>query len=341
MGKRKSSKKTPRRNTTPKVQPKRGRTASVGRRTPFSSLIVHGVKSFISSIPLVSFIDSLVDAAFSRVQFTKKVVAKQSGSYLVETNVYGLSSLSGITYANILTHSNNVARDLTSGATLTVESPYYDAKLCSVKFTLQSQLTVGTRGGKWAAAFIPCRNDGDVNAIASKYVPMTIAEVERIPGCVSVAAHKMINLSYTPKPLDGYIYQYNPISAVFGYIVVAFAQEIRESYVDFPATAFAPDITMSGSIMLREPVLGGGVQSYKDVTWKAPTNVDRIFLNAPGLGSLAGLKTTDLVGRKSSQTQNTDSLSVTYDKLVDRKDYAGFSDNNGWEEELIEALSDP
>lgn len=238
--------------------------------------MVKGIKTLLSSIPGATALSPLADIMFSSFGLSNSY-SYANGTVDATASIFGLCSCTGLTYANILAHAPNVARNTGKGPRIVFDSPFDDAKLISVSFTILPQGKIDTRNGKWAAVFIPVRSSLDVNGIPKEYKPMTLGELTKLPGSVTNAADRPLRLTYSPTAEDGYAFQFNPISSIFGYLIIGFTQELRVSWADFDANEFSPDIIMDGSLRIRQPVLGGTVHSYEDKTWKADTGIRLLF----------------------------------------------------------------
>lgn len=326
MAKGKSRSKTTNRNRTQNVQKKKLRQRrprrNTGRRNTFTGLIVKGVKTMLASIPGASVLSPLADIIFSSFGLASNYsVSPSDGKVSSTAFIYGMCSCTGIKYSNILAHAPLVARNTGKGPRIVFDTPFHDAKLLSVDFVLTPQNNLDTRNGKWAAVFIPVRNVSDVVGLPRDYTPMSMAQLTKLPGSVTTAADRPLSLSYSPTVEDGYAYQFNTIDSIFGYLIVSFSQDIRNNWIDFNATEFAPDITMTGRLKIREPVLGGTVHSYEDNTWKADTGIHLFFPQ----------KYVD-TEKKTGVTLNS--------KYVCTKDSSGFCTVSGYEYKFKGGYSD-
>lgn len=242
--------------------------STTGERNPLRSLIVTGVRTLVSSLPLSTVLLPIVDMVFSAIGFSNATPTFDAakGLYtLKEVQVYGLSSIIFPTYVNILARTPQAARNVSKGPRIWVDTPFNDAKLVHFKALALPDNQRSKRSGKWSMAFIPFRNVNDLREIAANYQPLDQRQVQSLPNSVTSNADRPLKLNFRPKPEDGYVYQYNRCDQPFGALVIAYSEEVRATYSMFTAEDFAPNVQFSGSLRLRQPVLRGGVIGFEDV----------------------------------------------------------------------------
>lgn len=182
-------------------------------------------------------------------------------------SIYGLCGMVMIQYTNILIRTSTAAVNTTKGARSWVDTPYTDAKLMSVTITVTPNGIRQSRSGRWGLLFLPFRDAQDMVTIQNDYRPLTLAQLQQMAGSVSGPADRPLQLNFTPKPEDGLSYQFNPMNTYFGAIVIAYSEDMRKSYHDFTADDFSPDVTVRGTLKLRQPHFGSPVVGYQDSTW--------------------------------------------------------------------------
>lgn len=217
-----------------------------------------GTRTLVAGIPASTDVNSIVDIDFSYICYSGSNLAKDTTGYSVtKVKVTGLSGMTFVSYANIISHSKNTVRDY-SGSRMQFESPFKDAKLEHLHITLQPDNPRGLRRGRWTMAFIPIRNTNDVTNLVQSYQPLEFERVQSLPGAVTSNADRKISLSFRPKPEDGYCYQYNSTSEPFGILCIAYSAGLREKYVAISTEDFSPNITVSGRVRVQQPILAIG-----------------------------------------------------------------------------------
>lgn len=267
----------PRRKVRPNVPKKKvvrrpRRTAGANgttKRNPFSGLLVTGIRSLVAALPLSNYLLPITDLILSNIGLTPKAkIERLNGALIAEgTSIYGLCGLVMLKYTNILIRSSMAAVNTTKGSRSWVDTPYTDAKLTSITITVTPDNKAQSRSGRWGVLFIPFRDVADQTTIQNDYRPMPLSRLQQMAGSVSGPADKVLQLRFTPKAEDGYVYQYNPLNAWFGAVVLAYSENIRSSYHEFTADDFSPDVTIRGSIRLRQPHFGSPAVGYEDDTW--------------------------------------------------------------------------
>lgn len=244
-----------------------GRQPSSSKRNPFAALAVTGIRSLVAALPGSTFLTPIVDLFFTSIGLTEKLISSSGNATSTEeTAFYGLCGMTAICYANILARVSSTARNITKGPKLQFDTPYTDAKLEHVQITVLPDTKIQTRSGRWACAFVPFRNEHDAQEIIEQYKPMTLAMIQSLAGSVTSSADKPLVLRFKPRAEDGYIFQYNSISAYFGVVILGYSEELRTSYHEFTADDFAPNMTMKGTLKLRQPRMDGSVTGYEDAT---------------------------------------------------------------------------
>jgi hypothetical protein len=183
--------------------------------------------------------------------------------------ITGLCGITVLSYANILARTPNAALNTTKGPRSWVDSPFTHGKLNIVKLSALPDNKASERSGRWGMVFIPFRDDKDEAEIKTSYRALTLQRIQGMAGCVTGAADRPLSLVFRPKPEDGYVFRYNQIGSTFGALILAYSEEMRVTYHDFSANDFSPNITVTGTLSLRQPVLNGGVVGYEDSMWSA------------------------------------------------------------------------
>lgn len=252
------------------VRRSRRRTGTTGttKRNPFTGLLVTGIRSLVAALPLSNFLSPITDLLLSSIGLTTATSTEKSGVTTADgVSIYGLCGTVMLQYTNILVRSSMAAVNTTKGARAWVDTPYTDAKLTSITITITPDNKVQSRSGRWGVLFIPFRDVADQNTIQNEYRPMPLSRLQQMAGSVSGPADKVLQLRFTPKAEDGLIFQYNPMNTWFGMVVVAYSENVRLAYHEFTADDFSPDITVRGSIRLRQPHFGAPAVGYEDNTW--------------------------------------------------------------------------
>lgn len=184
-----------------------------------------------------------------------------------DVSIYGLCGMVMISYANILVRTSAAAIDDTKGARPYVNTPYTDAKLTHLRVTVTPDNRLQSRSGRWGAVIIPFRDAKDEQQIQTDYAPLQLARLQQLAGSVSGPADKPLLVQFVPKAEDGLIFQYNPMKTYFCALVIAYSESIRDSYHEFTADDFGPDVSIRGTIRLRQPHFGSPVVGFEDLTW--------------------------------------------------------------------------
>jgi hypothetical protein len=240
-----------------------------GTRNPFTGLLVTGIRSLVAALPLSTFLTPITDLILSSIGIAPKNSPVETNGITAfdGVSIYGMCGMVMIKYTNILIRSSMAAVNTTKGSRSWVDTPYTDAKLVSITITITPDNKVQNRSGRWGIVFLPFREKNDEKTIQNDYRPLTLSQLQQMAGSVSGPADKTLRLTFSPRPEDGLIYQYNPMDTWFGAIVIAFSENIRLNYHEFTADDFAPDITVRGSLKLRQPHFGSPTVGYQDNTW--------------------------------------------------------------------------
>lgn len=242
------------------------------KRNPFSALIVTGVRTIISALPGSPFLLPIADLLFTSLGFSNK-----DGEFVTTTKIFkssevafnGVTGVTPLHYVNIMARTSTCARDVEKGPTVWANTPYTDAKLISLTINASPDSIQGKRSGLWTIAFFPFRNVNDESEMGKSYRPLSVGELQSMAGSVTGPADKPLSLTFKPTPADGFIYQYNYMSKAFGLLAVAYEEDIRMSYHEITADDWAPNITLRGTISLRQPLLQrGGAIGFEDKTDK-------------------------------------------------------------------------
>lgn len=258
-------KKAAARKARRKARASRGTT----KRNPFSGLIVTGIRSLVSALPGSTFLTPITDLLLSSIGLAPTAVPTDSnGITTVDgVSIYGMCGLVMLKYTNILIRSSTAAVNTTKGARSWVDTPYTDAKLVSVTITITPNGKRQTRSGRWGILFLPFRDAADQKTIQNDYRPLSLSQLQQMAGSVSGPADRPLQLTFTPRAEDGLIYTFNPMDTWFGAVVVAYSEDMRLAYHEFTADDFSPDITLRGTLKLRQPHFGSPVVGYQDNTW--------------------------------------------------------------------------
>lgn len=267
-----------RRNKT-KKRTKRVPSNGTSKRNPFSALVVTGVRTIISALPGSAFLLPVVDLLFTSLGFSTK-----DGEYLTSTKLFeskevafnGVTGVTPLHYVNIMARTSACARDVEKGPNVWANTPYTDAKLISLTISASPDSIQGKRSGLWTIAFFPFRNVNDESEMGKGYRPLSVGELQAMAGSVTGPADKPLMLTFKPTPADGFIYQYNNMSKAFGLLAVAYEEDVRTSYHEITADDWAPNITIRGTISLRQPSLRrGGATGFEDKTDKTIVTTPR------------------------------------------------------------------
>lgn len=317
----------PRRIKRPRRRQKRkGRNSRPGtsKRNPFAALVVTGVRSLVASLPGATLLTPLVDIFFTGIGFTEKASIKTASDATLLSGVafHGLCGMTALRYTNILVNSPSMSRNFTTEhmPRVVIDTPYYDAKLDMLRITALPDTKIQSRSGRWAMAFVPYRDISDHALLTKGFKPVPLARVQSYAGSVTNSADRPLNLVFRPRPEDGFCYQFNSIDQYFGLLIIAYSEEIRSSYHEFGADDFAPNITMSGTVKLRQPTLTGEPKGYVDSTFSYP---DRppccIFSQKDGTWTWFSRK--DFVcAKKNDGSCQVTGLPYVYNSILDLKD---------------------
>lgn len=260
----------PKRNKVRRARRKAGApNTGTTKRNPFTGLIVTGIRSIIAALPLSTYLTPITDLLLSSIGLapTATPTEKSAVTTIDGVSIYGLCGLVMIKYTNILVRTSSAAINMTKGSRSWVDSPYTDAKLVSVTVTATPDNKMQSRSGRWGIVFLPFRDAADQTTIQADYRPLTLSQLQQMAGSVSGPADKPLQLRFMPRPEDGLIYQYNPMETWFGCVVIAYSENIRSNYHEFSADDFSPDISVKGTLKLRQPHFGSPVVGYQDNTW--------------------------------------------------------------------------
>lgn len=240
---------------------RRRRTAPAQRKSGglVADLVTSGVRTLVAALPFSSVVSPLAEIFLTSIGLSGKVV---DGSFVSDVSIIGLSSFFAITYVNILARSPLV--DLTDTMPQWADVPYRDGRLISLTITVRPSSILSKRQGKWAMAFIPRRETTD--KLRDNARVCSLRYVEKMEGSVSGMATTTLTLRFRPRPRDGFVTLFNPLEEIFGYVALAFQDDIRSSYTQFTTEEFAPDITVSGTLALKTFPTQSSL-GYRDSVW--------------------------------------------------------------------------
>lgn len=240
------------------------------KRNPFKSLTVTGIRAIIAALPGATFISPLVDMFLTSIGLSKQTFQEQSAKFKIDgTSIIGLSGMVMLGYKNIMARTPQAALNITKDAKGWVDTPFNEARLITLKITALPDNKISERSGRWGMMFIPFHTVNDFGDIQKEWKPLSLRNMQGLPGCVISSADRPLTLSFTPKAADGYIYHYNSMNDAFGVIVLSYSEEMRVTYHDFSANDYSPNITCTGTIELRQPYFGGGAVGFEDSMWSA------------------------------------------------------------------------
>lgn len=268
-----TKKRAPRRRM---VKPPRRSTA---KRNPFSGLVVTGVRTLVSAMPLSKFLLPITDLFLSSIGLSDKEWTHQDGTNILTiegVSIHGLCGMSIIRYANVLVRTPNASINTTLGKRDWVDTPFTDAKLISISITATPDNKIQSRAGRWSICFVPFRDPKDETSLKNTYSPLPLARIQEMAGSISDESSKPLQLVFKPKAEDGLIYQFNPIDTSFGAIIISYDDSIRTTYHEFTADEFAPNISIRATIKLRQPVFASqATVGFEDMVFSPeyPANV--------------------------------------------------------------------
>lgn len=262
---RRAARRAPRRR-----QSQRGDVRSAGTKPSVGKIIARGVKELVSSVPVIGpILGSLADVTFQSFGLSRRdLYAYGPGSTIPSTAgdvaICRMYTRFDVFPAALLVGSK-VA--LPSDTNRAVTTTFVDGRVISLTVTLRPSSAVLTRQGEWHLSIQPYFNvtdydqSGDPNinqpgGISSQYPPYEEA-MRRNYLSTSGPASQPLALTYKPRVQDGRAYQYNRMDSRFCHVSILYTQYIRDAYTTFPASEFAPEILISGSVELRGSDSGG------------------------------------------------------------------------------------
>lgn len=244
----------------------RRRTKPRRQRSLGETLVATGVRSIVAALPFSSVISPIAELFLTSFGYTKEQ-SKSNGTdgqiLISDVYLYGVSGLFGITYVNILARSPMV--DTTEDTPVWVDIPYRDGRLIDVTITARPGNPLQKRQGRWAMAFVPRREIEDKMSASAR--PFSLRFIEKMEGSVVKSATQTLSLRFRPQARDGFVSMYNPLEQIFGYVAIAFQDDVRSTYVPFTAEEFAPSIQVAGKVALRTHPLQSVALGYHDQIW--------------------------------------------------------------------------
>lgn len=239
-----------RKNTRKVAKKVRGRRTVKRRSTSnIGKLIGTGIKSLISSIPLVGpVLSEFADFAFKPISISKDnfkigdIVNPEdlkhcclAASFLVKPSA-------------ILCGSRACVTDLDKR----IISEYIDGRVISLTITVFPSGAFGKRSGDWHLGFHPLFNESDkTSKDFSEPSQPTEQGIHHMYMSTSGPAYKSLSLTYRPRIHDGRAFQFINMNEPYGMIAIRFDNYDRSAYTEFTPDQFSCDTKISGKIEVR------------------------------------------------------------------------------------------
>lgn len=303
---------------------KKRRTRNRGNRnvssTNTSNLVVRGVRSLISCLPVVKTLLPIADVLFAAFGYSASASVDQTTTILyAAVNVYGLTSRTFITPLNLIGNSPVLGKQYWSKEHPVIYSTMREGRVRSISFKMTLDNIVQNRSGRWGAAIVPFRSQDDykyyLGTEETRY-QKSLSEISTIPGAKVSNSDKSITLHYSTKLTDGYLNSYHVLTTPIAVIFTAYSEETRDLYHDFKAADFTPNIQLSGVVELRSPTMGGKPEQFID-EFPNYKDVPRVVVYCPELvirdmSGNASKKKNKLIAFKSTCSFETEDNHVAF-----------------------------
>lgn len=237
----------PKVNRKPRKHRRRA-TRTSQAKPALGKLIAKGVKSLVSSVPVIgSVLDSVADFAFKAFGITNSTLERAFDA--VQVDHTALVARFHITPACLLVGSRNCIQ-IDMGRK--VMTQYRDGRVINVTVKVQPINPVSKRNGDWSLALQPffASEDRGAAGLSSTWNP-TEQGMHHMYLSVSGPASQPLTLTYSPKMADGLAYHFMPLDSTFAEVVIRWEQPIRSTYATPSADDFACETIISGTLEQR------------------------------------------------------------------------------------------
>lgn len=227
----------------------RGRTANKrgAKRRPTRgnrySLTVQRRGSIISFLPLMRTILTCIpmDSALKK---TFDVVFNLISRAINQTNNYvGAYAMFGVQAGALLINSPLLAPDSNGKYTF----PGYPVRVKYINFILRDTTQAQERSGRWAAVFVPYREEHDSGHYANKLASLTYQELAAMPYAVSGTCLKPLRLSFRMRDPSDYCSRPRELAEELGVVMIIWDTGSRDDFTKkMDNTSFNCEIDVTG-----------------------------------------------------------------------------------------------
>lgn len=238
-----------------------GRERAGQTRIPFLETIIKGAKSLLSTIPGSTWIGDMASFAWKAINMSAVEFDGSNYDVLANTkNPCCLSAQFTISPSVIMAGSVNTVAVTDNPVTGNYSSTFYDARVRWLRVKLIPSAKMSERQGVIALAFLPFRNVSDEATYKADASIQYFDRVMRRPGARSGPATTPLAVTWVPSVLDGFGYQYHPLTEAIGLVVAAFQDTAHANdLVNYSPEVATFSVAVEGELGCRQ----GSVTTYK------------------------------------------------------------------------------
>lgn len=224
-------------------------------RSSLGQAVTNGVRSVITLLPGQRVLQPIADAFFRYVGLSANVVQSTASTIRFvegDASIYAAGALFAVKYVNLLSGSR---LGVVSGAGPhpSYLSEMYEGRLIRLDVSIAPQGALGKRNGNWTLGFQPFLSTEDLKFyIDFKQVPDRDMILRFLCNTTGSASDKL-SLRYTPRPSDGWAFQFHTVDTAFGVIALRYEEPNRTGYGEFSSDDFAVSTVVSGRVECRRP----------------------------------------------------------------------------------------